>query len=134
MLDRIDLHIDVPTLNARELTQLETAEASAHIRLRVLCARQRQLRRFAGRPALYANAHLGPREVREFCHIDEKSTALLRTAVQKLGLSARAYHRVLRLARTIADLNDRDTICAAHIAEAIQYRSFDRQPPVFNDR
>jgi magnesium chelatase family protein len=128
MLDRIDLHIDVPTLNARELTQLETAEPSERIRDRVLRARTRQLRRFAGRAALYANAHLGPREVREFCAIDEKSTALLRNAVQKLGLSARAYHRVLRLARTIADLSECDAIKTRHIAEAIQYRSLDRRP------
>jgi magnesium chelatase family protein len=128
MLDRIDLHIDVPTLDARTLTKLQTGEPSESIRARVLQARARQLERFQGRPALYANAHLGPREVRDFCAIDEKSATLLRTAVQKLGLSARAYHRVLRLARTIADLEESAAIASAHIAEAIQYRSLDRRP------
>lgn len=130
MVDRIDLHIEVPTLNGQQLTQTQPGETSESIRARVLRARERQLHRFIGRGALYANAHLGPKDVREFCPIDERSGSLLRTAVQKLGLSARAYHRILRLARTIADLEGEDRIATAHIAEAIQYRSLDRRPAV----
>jgi len=125
ILDRIDLHIEVPTLNARELTRLEPGESSAAIRSRVLHARDRQLRRFATRRNVSANAHMSARDVREFCVVDDASSILLRKAIQKLGLSARAYHRVLKLARTIADLEGADRIASGHIAEAIQYRRLD---------
>lgn len=128
MVDRIDLHIEVPTLSGQQLTQLQPGESSVAIRARVLRARERQLKRFEDRAGLYANAHLGPREVREFCAIDGPSANLLRLAIHKLGLSARAYHRILRLARTIADLDGKDRIIPGHIAEAIQYRSLDRRP------
>jgi magnesium chelatase family protein len=123
MLDRIDLHIDVPTLDARALTHAGTAEPSVTIRERVLEARDRQLVRQG-----FANAHMNVRQVREICVVDEKGGSLLRSAIQKLGLSARAYHRVLRLARTIADVEGVERIAPAHIAEAIQYRSLDRMP------
>src|SRR5690606_207955 len=103
LLDRIDLHIEVPSLSARELTRLEPGEASAHMRARVQEARARQLARLQGRD-IFANAQMSARDVRELCQINEKCAALLRTAVHRLGLSARGYHRVLRLARTIADL------------------------------
>jgi magnesium chelatase family protein len=92
----------------------------------VLSARLRQTRRFEGRD-LFANAQMSARDVREFCAVDERGTALLRTAIQRLGLSARAYHRVLRLGRTIADLQGSEKIAPAHIAEAIQYRTLDRR-------
>ncbi|HEX6558042.1 MAG TPA: YifB family Mg chelatase-like AAA ATPase [Longimicrobiales bacterium] len=128
ILDRIDLHIEVPTLNARDLTRMEPGEPSAAMRERVLLARDRQLQRFAERSQLTANAHMGARDVRELCVIDDASSILLRKAIQKLGLSARAYHRILKLSRTIADLAGRDRIASAHIAEAIQYRSLDRVP------
>lgn len=91
--------------------------------MRALEARGRQLARQG-----YPNSHMNVRAVRELCAIDERSVSLLRSAIQKLGLSARAYHRVLRLARTIADIEEKDRIAAAHIAEAIQYRSLDRVP------
>lgn len=130
MVDRIDLHIEVPTLNGRQLTQMQPGEGSEAIRERVLLARAQQLKRFHGRGALYANAHLGPREVREFCPVDDASGSLLRSAVHKLGLSARAYHRILKLARTIADLGGSEKVRSSHIAEAIQYRSLDRRPVV----
>ena len=126
LLDRIDLHIEVPALSGRELTRLEPGEASERMRARVLIARERQLQRFA-EYGIYANAHMSARDVREFCAVDERGLSLLRTAIQRLGLSARAYHRVLRLARTIADLQGRDKIATAHIAEAIQYRTLDRR-------
>lgn len=102
------------------------------MRTRVLRARDTQLQRFAGRSGVYANAHMTPRDVHEMCVIDAESEQLLRAAIQRLGLSARAYHRVLRLARTIADLEGADRIGAVHIAEAIQYRSLDRRGPAAN--
>lgn len=127
LLDRIDLHIDVPALSAKQITATAPAESSAAIRARVLAARERQLARFEGR-GLSANAHMSVRHVREFCVTEEKGMMLLRNAIQRLGLSARAYHRVLRLALTIADLEGAASIKAAHIAEGIQYRSLDRIP------
>lgn len=126
MLDRIDLHIEVATLNPRDLTQRGSAESSAAMRARVVDARERQLARFRGREGVYANAHLSARGVREFCAPDERGASMLRAAIQKLGLSARAYFRILKLARTIADLDAKDGISALHIAEAIQYRTLDR--------
>jgi len=91
----------------------------------VLAARDRQARRFAG-AAIHVNAGMGPRELREHCAIDAAGEKLLRAAVRRLGLSARAYHRVLRVARTIADLTGEARIATAHIAEAVQYRTLDR--------
>jgi magnesium chelatase family protein len=126
LLDRIDLHVEVPAVRYRELSDRRLAEPSAAIRARVARARELQRRRFAGRPDLYANAHMRPRDLREFCRVGEGSDALLRTAITRLGFSARAYHRVLKIARTIADLEGAGEIGTAHVAEAIQYRSLDR--------
>lgn len=126
LLDRIDLHVEVPAVRYRELSDRRLSESSADIRARVATARQRQRERFSGREGTHANAHMRPREIREFCRVDAASEELLRRAINRLGFSARAYHRVLKIARTIADLEGGGEIRSAHIAEAIQYRSLDR--------
>jgi magnesium chelatase family protein len=126
LLDRIDLHVEVPAVAYRQLSDRRAAECSELVRQRVAAARERQRARFAGRPGLHANAHMRPRELREFCRVGEGEEALLRTAITRLGFSARAYHRVLKIARTIADLEGAAEIATAHVAEAIQYRSLDR--------
>jgi magnesium chelatase family protein len=126
LLDRIDLHVEVPAVHYRDLSDQRPGEPSAAVRERVVRAREIQRRRFAGRPGLHANAHMGAREIREFCRIDEASDALLRSAVQRLGFSARGFHRILKIARTLADLEAAEQIGTAHVAEAIQYRSLDR--------
>lgn len=128
MLDRLDLHVEVPAVPARELRAGRAGEPSARVRERVVEARRRQLARFRGDPGLYANAHMGPREIRRHCRIDGPAESLLTAAIRRLGMSARAHHRVLKLARTIADLEGADEVSAAHVAEAIQYRSLDRSP------
>jgi magnesium chelatase family protein len=129
LLDRIDLHVEVPPLADTELLGAAEGESTAAVRARVVEARERQLARFRDRPGVFANAHMGPRELREHCRPDRAGEDLLRGAIRRLGLSARAYHRVLRLARTIADLEGAERLAAAHIAEAIQYRALDRQRP-----
>lgn len=126
LLDRIDLHVEVPAVRYRELTDQRSGEPSSAVRQRVARAREIQRERFAGKPEMHANAHMGARDLREFCRVGEGSDALLRTAITRLGLSARAYHRVLKIARTLADLEGVEEIGTAHISEAIQYRSLDR--------
>lgn len=126
LLDRIDLHVEVPAVRYRDLSDQRAGEPSAAIRERVQRAREVQRARFAGREQIHANAHMGARDIREFCRVGEGSEALLRTAITRLGLSARAYHRVLKIARTIADLAGAESIETAHVSEAIQYRSLDR--------
>jgi len=128
LLDRFDLHIEVPPLPERRLAERNGAESSQAVRERVLGARERQVRRLAGCDGLVANSQLGPRELRLHCNLDAGGENLLREASRKLGLSARAYHRVLRLARTIADLDGSAAIRPGHVAEAVQYRTLDRAP------
>ena len=120
LLDRIDLHIEVPALNEQELTAASNAENSAAIKLRVEAARSLQLAR-QHKP----NAALGTKEIEQFCAPDDAGLNLLKTAISKLNLSARAYHRILKVARTIADLNGTANIKPSHIAEAVQYRRGD---------
>ncbi len=126
LLDRIDLHIEVPAVRYQELSVARSGESSAAIRERVNRARQVQLERFAGRPGVFANAHMGPRDLRAYCRVSEGAEALLQTAIGRLKLSARAYHRVLKIARTIADLAESAAIEPVHVSEAVQYRGLDR--------
>ena len=156
LLDRIDLHVEVPRLSEEELLQSAPGESSAAIRERVCKARAMQASRFsvpppaedpadavlpphpadveaasASRPKsqrpLFCNAQMGPKEIRAYCAPSEEVKGLLRAAIQQLGLSARAYDRLLKVARTITDLSGEQDIQTAHIAEAIQYRSLDRK-------
>ena len=126
LLDRIDIHVDVPAVPYRDLNAPADAESSERIRDRVLRARQCQTDRFGGRKAL-CNAQLDGRQLKRFCRIDAQSDRLLETAIDRLGLSARAYQRVIKIARTIADLAGCTDIDSDHISEAIQYRSLDRR-------
>lgn len=126
LLDRIDLQIPVPAVRPSELATEQVEESSAAIRARVEAARERQRERLSGHAGLHANAHLGPREIRRFCRLQPEGEELLRTAITRLGLSARAYHRLLKVARTIADLAAEEQIGVAHLGEAIQYRALDR--------
>jgi magnesium chelatase family protein len=122
MLDRIDMHLGVPRVDFDKLTGDELGEHSATIRARVIAARERQWQRFGGLGHVSCNAEMRVPEVRTFCTLDAAGAGLVRTAVERLGLSARAYHRVLRVARTIADLAGADHIQAMHLAESVQYQ------------
>jgi magnesium chelatase family protein len=126
LLDRIDIHIVVQSVKYKELSSKVPAEPSNIIRERVMKAREIQHLRFSGRKNLYSNADMQSKEIREFCTIDSASEELLKMAITKLGLSARAYDRILKVSRTIADLSNEPGITSAHISEAIQYRSLDR--------
>ncbi len=126
LLDRIDIHIEVPRLKHDELTSPPAGEGSAAIRARVEKARKVQEERLAS-TGLYCNAHMGAKQIQQFCKIDGDAMSLLRAAITQMSLSARAYDRILKLARTIADLAQEETIGVAHIAEAVQYRALDRK-------
>ena len=122
MLDRIDIHVQVPRVDYEKLSDNRTGEPSKTVRERVEAARERQRQRFAGLPGISSNADMRPAEVRKFCELDAACTSLMKTAMSQLQLSARAYHRVLKLARTIADLAGSERITPSHLAEALQYR------------
>jgi magnesium chelatase family protein len=141
LLDQIDIHIEVPRVEYDKISDQRLGEPSATIQKRVEAARQRQRERFAVGPKhsadgihcdavsgdvnatpIHCNADMGPAEVRQFCELDETSRTLMRSAMHQLQLSARAYHRILKLARTIADLAASERIQSAHLAEALQYR------------
>ncbi len=121
LLDRIDIHVEVPRVDYEKLSSDRLVEPSVKIRERVQAARERQGARFAG-TNLQCNGDMGPGEVRKFCVIDDAGRSLLRAVMQQMLMNARAYHRILKLARTIADLAGCEKIETAHIAEAIQYR------------
>lgn len=126
LLDRIDLHVEVPQVKFREMSGERNGETSAEIRGRVIVARERQLRRFAG-TRVTCNARMGPRELKAHCALDDAAHELLKFAMGDLKLSARAYDRILKVARTMADLAGQENVQSDHVSEAIQYRSLDRQ-------
>lgn len=122
LLDRIDIHLEVPALNYNEISGREQTETSLQVKARVDAARTIQKKRFRDRSEVYCNGQMDSRLVEQFCKTDAASSALLEKSVDRLGLSARAYHRILKIARTIADMDAKESICTSHIAEAIQYR------------
>ena len=126
LLDRIDIHIEVASVKYRELSSEKEEEKSSVIRERVNRARRMQVERYKGLK-IYSNSQLQPSMMNKFCKLDEKGRELLRNAFEKLGLSARAHNRILKVARTIADMDASEDIKQHHLAEAIQYRSLDRR-------
>ncbi|MCX5811907.1 MAG: YifB family Mg chelatase-like AAA ATPase [Proteobacteria bacterium] len=126
LLDRMDMHIEVPPVTVRELSIEKEEETSEKIRERVLGAHRIQEDRFKGRK-IFSNCHMAPRMIKKYCALDDSGRTLLENAVDKFGLSPRAYHRILKVARTIADLDNTDQILEPHLAEAIQYRSLDKR-------
>ncbi len=127
LLDRIDLHVEVTPVSFDEMTANRKAESSREIRERVLAARERQEKRFKDYPEIFSNSLMPSQMVKEVCQINEAGKTLLKTAMERLGLSARAYDRILKVSRTIADLAGTEEIRIEHLAEAIQYRSLDRE-------
>ncbi|MGV8073335.1 MAG: YifB family Mg chelatase-like AAA ATPase [Syntrophobacteraceae bacterium] len=126
ILDRIDIHLEVPAVRYEDLHSSRSVESSATVRGRVIDARKLQLDRFANE-AVYSNALMKPRHIKKYCRLDPAGQTLLEGAMQRLGLSARAYHRILKVSRTIADLDHAESIAAQHLMEAIQYRTLDRR-------
>ena len=127
LLDRVDIHVEVPAVKYKEMAGEGTGEMSETIRTRVEEARQIQRGRFAGRDGVNCNARMSPKDIKKHCPLDEESQELLKMAMTELNLSARAYDRILKVSRTIADLDRSESIQSQHISEAIQYRSLDRQ-------
>lgn len=127
LLDRIDLHVEVTPVPFNELSSKRNSEASSDVRERVLKAREMQAKRFEGSEGVYANAQMSSKQLKEICVIDTIGQTLLKTAMERLNLSARAYDRILKVSRTIADLAGSEEIKPEHLAEAIQYRSLDRE-------
>jgi magnesium chelatase family protein len=127
LLDRIDIHLEVVPVPFDKLSEVRVSESSNEIRTRVADARKIQELRFKDQKHVHCNAQMSSKQLRKYCELDSASQALLKNAMQKLGLSARAYDRILKVSRTIADLDKSDAVTAQHIAEAIQYRSLDRE-------
>ncbi len=126
LLDRIDIQVDVPAISFREIKKNNPGEPSAAIRKRVIAARDIQTTRFA-KSKIYNNSQMSSRQLKAFCHLNNDALILLEAAIDKLGMSARAYNRVIKIARTIADLESADTLASSHISEAVQYRNLDRK-------
>ena len=125
-MDRIDLHVEVPAVAYKDLSAKESGRSSAEILERVKRAREIQSERFQ-RMKIHTNANMNSRHIRKFCEVDTESDVLLERAMDKLGLSARAHSRILKISRTIADIDASPDIKVDHVAEAIQYRSLDRR-------
>ncbi len=126
LLDRIDIQIEVPPVTIRELSMETDEETSEAMRQRVIAARKIQDARFQGKP-IYANAQMPTRSIKKYCATSDSAKQLLERAVEKFGLSPRAYHRILKVARTIADLEGKEHVEEPHLAEAIQYRVLDKR-------
>ncbi len=126
LLDRIDIHIEVPAVKYRDLADRSEAESSANIARRVERSRELQLERYNG-TKIHCNAQMTPRFIKRYCELDANGNRMLELVTDRLGFSARTYNRILKVARTIADLDASDNIHEQHIAEAIQYRSLDRK-------
>lgn len=127
LLDRIDIHIEVPAIKYSEISSNVMGESSEIVRERVIKARQIQTMRFKNYKNVFKNADMASKEIRKYCVLDENSQNLLKLAMNKMGFSARAHDRIIKVARTIADLDSSEIIYPNHISEAIQYRSLDRQ-------
>ena len=125
LLDRIDLHLEVPSLPSSDLLSHTQIETSKEIKERTVKARARQHQRFS-QTTIVANSHMNHRQIKEYCALNDEGKKLLKMAIDELGFSARAYDKVLKVARTIADLAGEENIGSAHIAETIQYRSLDQ--------
>ena len=125
-MDRIDIHMEVPPVHFKDLSSGDGGESSSAILGRVNRAREIQASRFE-KTKIHVNAHMKSRQIRKFCSLDSESEELLEKAMEKFGLSARAHSRILKIARTIADLEESPEIASHHLAEAIQYRSLDRR-------
>lgn len=126
LLDRIDIHLDVPAVKFKDMSSKVPSESSSEIRIRINKARNVQRDRFKNHKKIFCNAHMGHKDIKKYCEIDEGSMNLLKDAIQKMGFSARAYDRILKVSRTIADLEGVEAIQQNHILEAVQYRSLDR--------
>jgi len=126
LIDRIDIHIEVPAVKYKELRSPCATEDSAAVRARVLRARQLQAARYAGEKKVFSNAQMPPKLIRKHCAISEDGEKMLENAITRMGLSARAHDRILKVARTIADLDESENLETRHLAEAIQYRTLDR--------
>jgi magnesium chelatase family protein len=127
LMDRIDLHVEVTPVAFSDLAKAPSGEKSADVRNRVMIARKRQSIRFQNHNKIYSNAQMSSKDLETYCKLDDAGRALLKTAMEKLNLSARAFDRIIKVARTIADLEEKDNIGTEHLAEAIQYRSLDRE-------
>jgi magnesium chelatase family protein len=127
LLDRIDVHIEVPSVPYDQLSSLTKGEASSIIRARIIAARKTQHERFKGRKKLHTNADMGAKELQKYCALKPDAQEMLKVAISELHFSARAYDRILKVSRTIADLEGSEDIQPQYIHEAIQYRTLDRQ-------
>ena len=127
LLDRIDMHLEVPAVPYREISAGTRGETSATMKERVERARMIQKRRFCKRKDFFSNGQMTPRDLKKHCALDQISAKLMEDAVDRFGLSVRSYHRILKIARTIADLAETEKLQTGHVAEAIQYRRLDRR-------
>jgi len=127
LLDRIDIHVEVPSVRYQDLSAVERGESSEKIRERVIKGRKVQQERFKGSSKVHCNAAMRTKDLQKYCGLEDDAKSLLKMAISDLNFSARAYDRILKVSRTIADLEESETIKTPHVAEAIQYRSLDRQ-------